>query len=73
MLAASDNAEVLRNRIKEDLDLIDITELKELYRMLASMAAEKAIKFADRDWKERGLSREKIEQEVANYRQSQSK
>ncbi len=70
MLAMSDNAEVLRNRIKEDIDILDMDELKKLYQTIAAIAAEKAIKLADRDWEEKGLSREKIKEEVKNYRQS---
>ncbi len=70
MLAVSDSAEVLRNRIKEDLDMLEIDELKKLYQTLATMAAGKAIKFADRDWEERELSREKIKNEVEEYRHS---
>lgn len=70
MLTMSDNAEVLRNRIKEDIDILDMDELKKLYQTIAAIAAEKAIKLADRDWEEKGLSREKIKEEVKNYRQS---
>lgn len=73
MLAVSDSAEVLRNKIKEDLDMLETDELKKLYQTLAAMAAEKAIKFADRDWEERNLSREKIKKEVENYRHSRDK
>jgi hypothetical protein len=69
----SDNAEVLRNRIKEDLDILDMDELKKLYQTIAAIAAEKAIKLADREWEEKGLSREKIKEEVKNYRQSKNK
>lgn len=70
MLTMSDNAEVLRNRIKEDLDILDMDELKKLYQTIAAISAEKAIKLADRDWEEKGLSREKIREEVKNYRKS---
>jgi hypothetical protein len=73
MLTMSDNAEVLRNRIKEDLDILDMDELKKLYQTIAAIAAEKAIKLADREWEEKGLSREKIKEEVKNYRQSKNK
>jgi hypothetical protein len=69
----SDNAEVLRNRIKDDLDILDMDELKKLYQTIAAIAAEKAIKLADREWEEKGLSREKIKEEVKNYRQSKNK
>lgn len=73
MLAVSDNAEVLRNKIKEDVDMLEIDELKKLYQTISAMAAEKAIKFADRDWEEKGLSREKIKEEVEKYRHSKDK
>jgi hypothetical protein len=73
MLTMSDNVEVLRNRIKEDLDILDMDELKKLYQTIAAIAAEKAIKLADREWEEKGLSREKIREEVKNYRQSKNK
>lgn len=73
MLTISDNAEVLRNRIKQDLDILDMDELKKLYQTIAAIAAEKAIKLADREWEEKGLSREKIKEEVKNYRQSKNK
>jgi hypothetical protein len=73
MLTMSDNAEVLRNRIKDDLDILDMDELKKLYQTIAAIAAEKAIKLADREWEEKGLSREKIKEEVKNYRQSKNK
>ncbi|MFC2140691.1 hypothetical protein ACFLQP_00145 [Acidobacteriota bacterium] len=73
MLTMSDNAEVLRNRIKQDLDILDMDELKKLYQTIAAIAAEKAIKLADREWEEKGLSREKIKAEVKNYRQSKNK
>jgi hypothetical protein len=69
----SDNAEVLRNRIKEDLDILDMDELKKLYQTIAAIAAEKAIKLADKEWEEKGLSREKIKEEVKSYRQSKNK
>jgi hypothetical protein len=71
MLAISDNSQVLRNRIKEDLVILDMDELKELSQTIVAMAAEKAIKSAGRDWEEKKLSREKIRDEVEN--QSQSK
>ena len=73
MLAVADSAEVLRNRIKGDLDILEIDELKKLYQTLSAMAAEKAIKFANKDWEERGLSREKIKKEVEKYRHSKNK
>jgi len=73
MLAVSDSAEVLRNRIKKDLDMLEIDELKKLYQTLAAMAAEKAIKLANRDWEEKELSREKIKKEVEEYRHSKNK
>jgi hypothetical protein len=73
MLAVlDDSADVLRNRIKEDLDMLEIDELKKLYQTLSAMAAEKAIKFADRDWEEKKMSREKIEKAVEEYRHSKN-
>ena len=70
MLTMSENTESLKNKIKEDLDILDMDELKRVYQTIAAIAAEKAIKLADRDWMEKGLSREKIEEEVKKYRQS---
>jgi hypothetical protein len=70
MLTTADSTEVLRNKIKEDLDILDTDDLRKLYNMIAAMAAEKATKLADRDWMEKGLSREKIKEEVKRYRQS---
>ena len=70
MPAMSDNAAVLRSRIKQDLDNLDIEALKQVYQTIAVIAAEKTIKLADRDWQEKGLSREKVKEEVKNYRQS---
>jgi len=70
MLTMSESPEELRNRIKEDLDILDTDELKEVYKTIATIAAEKAIKLADRDWIGKGLSREKIKEEVTKYRQS---
>jgi predicted GIY-YIG superfamily endonuclease len=73
MLAATSNADVLRTKIKEDLDILDVDELQKLYQTLAAMAAEKAIKLANKDWTERFISREKISAEVEKYRKSKSK
>ena len=73
MLAMYDNAEVLRKKIKEDLAVLDMDELKKLYQTIADLAAEKAIKLADRDWQEKGLSSKKIKEEVINYRQAKNK
>ena len=70
MLTMSENPEVLRNKIKEDLEILDMDELKKVYQTIALIAAEKAIKLADRDWLEKGVSREKIEAEIQKYRQS---
>ncbi len=70
MLIMNESPEELRNRIKEDLDILDTDELKEVYKTIAAIAAEKAIKLADRDWIGKGLSREKIKEEVNKYRQS---
>lgn len=68
MLAATSNVDVLRSKIKEDLDILDLDELQKLYQTIAAMAAEKAIKFANKDWGERFISREKINSEVEKYR-----
>jgi predicted GIY-YIG superfamily endonuclease len=73
MLAATSNADVLRTKIKEDLDILDVDELQKLYQTLAAMAAEKAVKLANKDWAERFISREKISAEVEKYRKSKSK
>ena len=70
MLTMNESPEELRNRIKEDLDILDTDELKEVYKTIAAIAAEKAIKLADRDWIGKGLSREKIKEEVNKYRQA---
>ena len=70
MLTMNESPEELRNRIKEDLDILDTDELKEVYKTIAAIAAEKVIKLADRDWIGKGLSREKIKEEVNKYRQS---
>lgn len=64
MLAAISNVDVLRTKIKEDLDILDLDELQKLYQTIATMAAEKAIKFANIDWTERFISRDKINAEV---------
>jgi len=66
----NESPEELRNRIKEDLDILDTDELKEVYKTIAAIAAEKVIKRADRDWIGKDLSREKIKEEVIKYRQS---
>jgi hypothetical protein len=70
MLTMSEDTEALRSKIKEDLDILDMDELKRVYQTIAAIAAEKAIKLADRDWMEKDISREKIEEEVKRYRQS---
>jgi hypothetical protein len=67
MLTITENAETLKNKIKDDLDILDMDELQRIYRTIATIAAEKAIKLADRDWMEKGLSRVKIEEEVKMY------
>ena len=69
-MTTADNTEVLRNKIKEDLDFLDTDDLRKLYNMVAAMAAEKATKLADKDWMEIGISRETIKEEVKRYRQS---
>ncbi|HLP47208.1 MAG TPA: hypothetical protein VK186_04740 [Candidatus Deferrimicrobium sp.] len=73
MFAATSNTDALRTKIKEDLDILDLDELQKLYQTLAAMAAEKAIKFANKDWAERFISRESISDEVEKYRQSKNK
>jgi hypothetical protein len=73
MLAAASNAEILRSKIKEDLDILELDELHQLYQTLAAMAAEKAIKYADKDWVDRFISRKKINEEVEKYRNSKNK
>lgn len=70
MLTMTESAEELRNRIIEDLYIMDMEELRTLYGAIAAIAAEKATKLADRDWVEKNLSREKIAEEVTKYRQS---
>jgi len=73
MLAITDNAETLRNKIINDLHILDMDDLKKVYQTMAAIAAEKAIKFADRDWQDKEISREKINKEIKNFRQSQVK
>lgn len=73
MLATTSNVEVLRTKIKEDIEILDVDELQKLYQTIAAMAAEKAVKFADKDWAERFISREKITDEVEMYRKSKNK
>ena len=70
MLLPVDNPDLLRSKIKEDIDYFDLEELRKLYKSIAAIAAEKAIKLADKYWVEKNLSREKIQQEVENYRKS---
>ena len=41
MLTMNESPEELRNRIKEDLDILDTDELKEVYKTIAAIAAEK--------------------------------
>ena len=73
LAAATSNVDVLKNKIKEDIDIMDIDELQKLYQTIAAMAAEKAIKFADKDWTERLISCEKIADEVEQFRKSKNK
>ncbi len=73
MLAATSNVDALRTKIKEDLDILELDELQKLYQTIAAMAAEKAIKFANKDWAERFISREKINTEVERFRNSKNK
>lgn len=73
MLALSDDVETLRKKIINDLHILDMDDLKKVYQTMAAIAAEKAIKFADRDWQDKEISREKIDKEIKNFRQSQVK
>ena len=68
-----DNPEVLRSKIIHVLDILSIDELKRLHQLIAGMAAEKATKLANLDWDIKGLSRDKINEEIRNYRQSKNK
>lgn len=70
MLTMAESPETLRSRLKEDIDKFDMDELKKLYDMIATIAAEKAIKLADIAWEKEGISRERIEEEVRKYRQA---
>lgn len=73
MIITADNPEVLRDKIKHSLDIMDTDDLKRLYHLIAGIAAEKATKFANLDWAEKNLSRELIDEEIKNYRQSKNK
>jgi len=70
MLSVQNEPEILRERLKKDLDILDADELKQLYQVIARMAAEKAVRFADIDWEKKGISRSLIQREVENYRKS---
>ena len=59
---------VLKNKIKQTMDVLDTDQLKEVFDVIAGMAADRAAKFAEIDWIESGLSREQIKNEVDNYR-----
>lgn len=70
MLSVQNEPEILRERLKKDLDILDTDELKQLYQVIARMAAEKAVRFADIDWGKKGITRSLIQREVDNYRKS---
>jgi len=70
MLSVQNEPEILRERLKKDLDILDADELKQLYQVIARMAAEKAVRFADIDWEKKEISRSLIQREVENYRKS---
>lgn len=73
MITMADSPEFLRDKIKLSLDIMDIDDLKKLYHLISRIAAEKATKFANLDWTEKSLSREKINDEIKRYRQSKYK
>ena len=73
MITIPNDPQVLRDKIRQDLDVLDMDELKQMYRMIAQTAAKKAILFADIDWEEKGLSREQVKKEISNYRKSSGK
>ncbi len=70
MSTATNEPEALREHIRKDLDILDADELRQLHQMIARMAAQKAARFADIDWEERGITRDLIKKEVENYRKS---
>ncbi len=73
MITTGNSPEVLRNKIKKSLDIMDTDDLMQLYQVVAGIAAEKATKFADMDWIEKDLSSDLIKEEVKKYRQSINK
>lgn len=73
MLTIPNDPQALRDKIKKDLDILDTDELQQLYRVFARVAAKKAIRFADSDWIEKGLSRDHINKEINSYRKSPGK
>ncbi|MCK4763788.1 MAG: hypothetical protein KAW12_16420 [Candidatus Aminicenantes bacterium] len=73
MLNIQNDPEVLKNKIISGLNNLDAEELKQLYRMIAKIAARKAAGFADKDWAVKGLSRDLINEEIGNYRQAGGK
>lgn len=73
MITVTETPEMLRDKIKSSLEIMDTDDLKKLYQVIAGIAAEKTVKFADMDWVEKDLSRERIKEEVHQYRQSQHK
>lgn len=72
MITIADTPEVLRRKIIHGLESMDFDELKRLHQLIAGIAAEKAILLADMDWKNNGLSRDKINEELKKYRQAKS-
>jgi hypothetical protein len=73
MITTAESPEVLRNKIKSSLDIMDTDELKRLYQLIAGIAAEKATKLADMDWDLKDMSRDKINEELKNFRHSKDK
>ena len=53
MLTTIEDSNVLREKIRKDLALMDIDDLKHLYNTIARLAAQKATRFADLDWEEK--------------------
>jgi len=70
MLIPAETPDVLRRKIREDIEYFDLEELRKLYKSIAEISAEKAIKLADKHWIEKSISRHKIKKEVENYRKS---
>lgn len=68
MLTATEDSSMLREKIRKDLDVLDIDDLKQLYKVVAELAAQKAARFADLDWDEKKISREHINRTVTESR-----